>query len=133
MDAFVQVRVDVCSEHARFRSGIGNARDSRVTILCVNGSVTESPRRLKQRLLDYWVQHPELQGTIESIVEWWLLEQRIQQTTDEVRWVLAGLIAKDFVVEEQQADARIHYRLNRGKEVEIREWLRAARTAPQRS
>jgi hypothetical protein len=74
-------------------------------------------------LLGYWIHHPEAQGTVEAIVEWWLLEQRIQQAAADVRSVLTDLVAKDLVVERQQADGRICYRLNREKEAEIRAWL----------
>jgi hypothetical protein len=80
---------------------------------------------LTQELLDYWVHHPETQGTLEAIVEWWLLEQRIQRAVEEVRSVLGELVRKDFVVERRQADGRICYRLNREREAEIRAWLEA--------
>jgi hypothetical protein len=83
------------------------------------------PGSLTQRLLDYWVQYPEAQGTLEAIVEWWLLEQRIQQAATEVRSVLSELVAHGVVVERQQPDGRICYRLNREKEAEIRAWLQS--------
>ncbi|MBI4660153.1 MAG: hypothetical protein HY735_15040 [Verrucomicrobia bacterium] len=89
----------------------------------MNGSTFELPGTLTEQLLKYWIQHPEAQGTVESIVEWWLLEQRIRQAADEVRSVLEGLVAKDFVVERRQADGRVCYRMNRNKEAVIRAWL----------
>jgi len=76
-----------------------------------------------QELLRHWIQHPEALGTLEAIVEWWLLEQRIQWATAEVRPVLAALVGKGFVVERQHGDGRICYRLNPEKEGEIRAWI----------
>ena len=89
----------------------------------MNQSVHQLPGVLTHQLLDYWIHHPEAQGTVEAIVEWWLLEQRIRQAVLEVRSVLAELVAKQFVVERQQIDGRVCYRLNREKESEIRAWL----------
>ena len=90
---------------------------------CVNEVKFEAPGPLTQQLLDYWIEHPEAQGTVEAIVEWWLLEQRIRQAADEVGAVLVELVAKDFVLERQQADGRVCYGLNREKKAEIRAWL----------
>ena len=91
---------------------------------CVNDlRALDRRSSLTEDLLDYWIRYPEAQGTVEAIVEWWLLEQRIQQATADVRFVLTELVAKAFVVERQQADGRICYRLNRQREAEIRAWL----------
>jgi hypothetical protein len=89
----------------------------------VNDSGFEPPGPLTKQLLDYWIQHPDAQGTVETIGEWWLLEQRILQAIENVRSVLAGLVARGFVIERQQADGRVGYFLNREKEREIRAWL----------
>jgi hypothetical protein len=72
------------------------------------------------------MQHPEAQGTLEAIVEWWLLQHRIQQVTAEVRAILAELVGKGFIVERRQLDGRTCYALNRSKEKEILEWLSPA-------
>ena len=76
-----------------------------------------------EKLLRYWIQRPEALGTLEAIVEWWLLEQRICWATAEIRRVLSALVARGFVVERQQSDGRICYRLNPEKKEEIRAWL----------
>ena len=89
-------------------------------------SATAAP--LTRELLTYWVEHPEALGTIESIAEWWILEQRIQRAVTDVRMVLADLVKKHFVVERCQADGRNRYELNRDKRNEIGIWL--ARPVP---
>ena len=97
----------------------GRCLSGRDSINVVNGFVPH----VAQELLDYWLDHPEAQGTIEAIVEWWLLEQRIQQATEQIRVALGEFVAKGFVVERPQADGRAAYRLNRDNEREIRAWL----------
>lgn len=90
---------------------------------CVNNSPSQPPRPLTRELLDYWMHHPEAQDTEESIVEWWLLQNRIQQAVVEVRCVLTELIERGFVIARQQADGRNRYQLNRPKAREIQTWL----------
>lgn len=86
----------------------------------VNDPVHETTRPVTHQLLDYWEQHPEAEGTVESIVEWWLLEQRIQDAATEIRSVLNELVAKNLVVERRQGDGRLCYRLNRNSQGEAR-------------
>ena len=95
----------------------------------MNNSLSQPPRPLARELLDYWIHHPEAQDTEESIVEWWLLQNRIQQAVVEVRCVLTELIERDFVIARPQADGRNRYQLNRPKEREIQSWL-ASRPGP---
>ena len=89
----------------------------------MNDLPPQPPGFLKHDLLDYWIDHPEAQGTEEAIVEWWLLEHRIQRAMAEVSSVLTELVARGFVVEQQRADGRAYYQLNRARETEIRAWL----------
>jgi hypothetical protein len=84
---------------------------------------------LTKQLLDYWIRHPDAEGTVETIGEWWLLEQRIRKAVEDVRSVLAELVACGFVIERQQADGRVGYLLDREKEAEIRAWLAAGSRA----
>jgi hypothetical protein len=86
-------------------------------------SETPATMPLARELVVYWMQHPERLGSIETIVEWWLLESRIQHAATEVRSILAGLVEKGFVIERQQMDGRYRYELNREKENEINVWL----------
>ena len=92
---------------------------------CVNHLPPQPPGPLTRELLGYWIQHPEALDTVEAIVEWWLLEHRIQQATVELQSALSGLVANGFVVRQQEADGRIYYQLNREKEAEIIAWLQS--------
>ena len=64
-------------------------------------------------------------GTVEAMIEWWLLEHRIQQTTVELQSTLNDLVANGYVVRRQETDGRTHYELNREKEAEIIAWLQS--------
>lgn len=77
-----------------------------------------------REILAYLAEHPDAQDTVEGIVEWWLLEQKIKRHTAQVKEALAELVAKGLVLERKGKDARIHYRVNRRKSGEIRALLR---------
>jgi hypothetical protein len=79
---------------------------------------------ITRQVLGYLTEHTGAQDTLEGIVEWWLLEQRIIQQTAEVQEVLADLTARNLLVETRAADGRVHYRANRRKAKAIRELLR---------
>ena|ERR1044071_1768843 len=97
----------------------------RITIQCVSHLPAQPPRLLTRELLEYWMRHPDAASTVEAMVEWWLLEHRIEQATSEVRSVLSELVANGFVVKRQEADGRIYYRLNREKAAAIIAWLQS--------
>jgi hypothetical protein len=89
----------------------------------MNNVPAELLEPLTREILRCWLNDPEKLGTLESIVEWWLLEQQIRQATVEVRAVLEKLVATGLVEQWQEADGRIYYRLSPGKEAEARGWV----------
>lgn len=74
-------------------------------------------------VLSYMVENSAGRDTLEGIVEWWLLEQKIKHSTAEVKGVLDELILKEFLLEIKTSDTRIHYSVNRFKEKEIQAFL----------
>jgi hypothetical protein len=80
---------------------------------------------MTRALLAYLFENADASDTLEGIVEWWLLDRRIRHDTAEVKQVLEEFIAKRFILERQSSDRRIHYRVNRRKETEIRALLKA--------
>jgi hypothetical protein len=74
-------------------------------------------------VLAYLTKNAEAGDTFDGIVEWWLLDRKIRQGIDDVREALDELAAKQLIREYQSVDARIHYRINRRKEKEIRALL----------
>lgn len=81
---------------------------------------------LADEVLDYLSHHPGAQDTLEGIAEWWLLQQRIDRAIAEVETALSDLVKKNFLVARQGRDGRMHYRLNRAMEKEIRRRLKDA-------
>jgi hypothetical protein len=77
-----------------------------------------------REILAYLAEHPDAQDTVEGIVEWWLLEQKIKHHTAQVQEALAELVTKGLVLKHEGRDTRIHYRMNRYKAEEIRALLK---------
>jgi hypothetical protein len=74
-------------------------------------------------ILDYLVEHPKAQDTMEGIMQWWLLEQQIKRWGAQVQTALADLTAEELLLERRGKDGRIHYQINRRKLGEIRTLL----------
>jgi hypothetical protein len=84
------------------------------------------------KILAYLLKHPQAQDTMEGIVEWWLLEQKIQYAAEDMESALHDLVNKRFVISHQGTDGRIRYRLNRELEPLIRRRLNQKEAAPNR-
>jgi hypothetical protein len=74
-------------------------------------------------VLAYLFDNPSAQDTVEGIVEWWLMTQRIKQQTAKVKAALGELVALGLVHERVGRDGRKHYRVNRRAASEIRSLL----------
>lgn len=85
-----------------------------------------TPRRppLFNEILGYLADHPQAQDTVEGIVEWWLLEQRIKKATTQVQAALAHLVAEELVIAHQGTAGHVYYRINRQKLRDSRHLLR---------
>ena len=75
-------------------------------------------------ILAYLAEHPYFSDTLEGIVEWWLLERRIEHGIATVKEALAELVAKGLVLENKTRDERTHYHINRRKHGEIQALLK---------
>jgi len=74
-------------------------------------------------ILGYLLVHPKAQDTVEGIVTWWLMTQRITQQTAKVKAALAELVAGGLVLERRGPDGRLRYRINSSKIKEVRRQL----------
>ena len=90
---------------------------------------TPIPRRLPifYEILAYFADHPGAQDTVEGIVEWWLLEQRLKRAIRQVKATLAQLVAEGLVVERERPVGRVMYRVNRSKMRDIHSILKKKR------
>ena len=75
--------------------------------------------QIAHEILGYLVKHPRAQDTFEGILDWWLLEEKIERRRAEVRMALAELVTDGFLLEGEGKDARTHYRVNEQKYKEI--------------
>ena len=89
-----------------------------------SGKSTVRKSRIVREILSYLTEHTDAQDTLEGIVEWWLLEQKIKRHTAQVKDALTELVIQGLVLEQKGKDARIHYRMNRHKIEEIRALLK---------
>lgn len=90
-------------------------------------ALKESPSchtSLSDAVLNYLLQHPEAQDTVEGITEWWLLEQRVAAAVANVEAVLTDLVKRGFLLVSKCEDGRLCYRFNRESEREVRSHLR---------
>ena len=77
-------------------------------------------------VLRYLLEHPEAEDTVDGIVEWWLLRQRIKYETSRVKTALSGLMHEGFVLERKGAGSQVRYRVNKRKLHAIRGYLKEA-------
>lgn len=71
-------------------------------------------------ILSYLAEHPDAKDTIEGIIEWWLLEQKIKHQADIVKEALEELINKGLIMERKNKNAHSYYQLNQGEYEKIR-------------
>lgn len=74
-------------------------------------------------ILAHLSDHPGAQDTLEGIVEWWLLEQKIRHLITETRAALRELVAERLVLTRQGSQGHTYYRVNRSKLRDIRTLL----------
>lgn len=75
---------------------------------------------IAQGILEYLLENPNAEDTLEGVVQWWLLERTIKQQTLAVEKALASLVDEGLVVAVKGRDARVHYRINKKKRDRIR-------------
>ena len=81
-----------------------------MTKLIHDGSCFSEKNAVAGEILSYLGKHPQASDTLEGIVEWWLLQQKIEYQTKVVRDALAELIERGFLVKEVTKDSRVRYR-----------------------
>jgi hypothetical protein len=81
-------------------------------------------QRLACQLLTYMADNPDAEDTFEGIVEWWLLQQRIEYEMNRVKDALSFLVSNHLLLEQSGLDSRVFYRLNKSKLEDIREIIK---------
>ena len=83
----------------------------------------DKEREVGYYILAYLAENPEAGDTFDGIVEWWLLRQRIKFETRNVSEAVAKLVSEGLIVEHEESDSRIIYRVNRTKEQDVKSLL----------
>ena len=74
-------------------------------------------------ILAYVTEHPDAGDTVEGIIQWWLLRQRIKHQESVVKNALAKLVAEGLMIERKGSDGRIRYHINRQRQKEIKDLI----------
>ena len=69
--------------------------------------------QIAYEILQYLIDNPKAQDTLEGIVTWWLLERTIKQQTLSVKEALAMLVAERLLVAQTGGDSQTYYKINR--------------------
>lgn len=88
-------------------------------------------REIERDILAYLTRNPSAEDTVEGIVEWWLLDQRIRSESERAKQALAELVSKGLVLERAGRDARCRYRVNAERLKEIKKLLGRAGRQPR--
>lgn len=88
---------------------------------------------IERDILSYLLAHRMAEDTIEGIVDWWLLEERIRRRTIEVQKVLDKLVEENLVLVRRAKDSKVRYGINDQKINEIRDILTSGEERPTSS
>ena len=72
-------------------------------------------REACQHILGYLLDNPNASDTLDGIMEWWLLNQKIRFETRIVFQAVTKLVADGLIVEQQGPDSQTIYRINRSE------------------
>ena len=97
---------------AKFTVDLERRNGSRMTKLIQDGPCSSEKNAVEGEILSYLANHPQASDTLEGIVDWWLVQQKIEYQTKVVRDALAELVERGFLVREVTKDSRIRYRAN---------------------
>lgn len=101
--------------------GAALARAHAINSACMNRPDQSNGKkeRLKNEILQYLVDHPNAQDTLEGIVGWWLLGRTIKHRTALVKEALDELISEEYITAYQGSDSQTHYKINLRKRKKI--------------
>ena len=74
-------------------------------------------REACQYILGYLLDNPDASDTLDGIMAWWLLNQKIRYETRIVLQAVNKLIADGLIVEQEGLDSRTIYRINRSEDI----------------
>jgi hypothetical protein len=64
---------------------------------------------LAEQIRAYLLRHPKAADSVAGVLKWWLLEQRLEQSRDNVQRALDHLVATGQVAERKTPDGTVIY------------------------
>jgi hypothetical protein len=64
---------------------------------------------LAEQIRAYLLRHPKAADSVAGVLKWWLLEQRLEQSRDNVQRALDYLVATGQVAERKTPDGTVVY------------------------
>lgn len=89
-----------------------------------NNSTKDDFAELARRILRYLQANPQATDTLEGIVEWWMLQERITETMEQVSKAITWLVTNGYLLEQKVPGSKALYEINLSKHDEIVEFLR---------
>ena len=89
---------------------------------------SEKTYSLTYQVLSYLIENPKAEDTLEGVLHWWLLQERIGYEMKRVKQALEELAVRNFVTEVNGPENRIFYRINEAQRNEIEAFLEQFRT-----
>jgi predicted RNA-binding protein YlqC (UPF0109 family) len=81
--------------------------------------MSDKKEQLTNEILQYLVDHPNAQDTLNGVVNWWLLGRTIKPRTALVEEVLHKLVDDRLVIAQHKSDSQTTYKLNLRKRKQI--------------
>lgn len=77
-----------------------------------NDLATNDLNELARRILRYVEKHPQAKDTMKGIAEWWLLQDKITESVEQVSKTITWLVTNDYLVEKQVTGSGALYEIN---------------------
>jgi hypothetical protein len=94
-----------------------------------NKSTKDDFPEVARRILRYLQANPQAKDTLEGIVEWWLLQERIEEAVDWVSKAITWLVTNGYLLEKKISGSKTLYEINPSKRDEIVEFLKITEEA----
>ena len=87
--------------------------------------MNEEELQVAYEILQYLIDNPNAQDTIEGIIQWWLKEGNLERQSVVVGEALSRLVGADLVLARAGKDKRTRYKLNKRQRAKIISLLRS--------
>jgi len=87
-------------------------RDVAMTKPSTSGSPASDDDEIRHSVLAYLQDHPRAADTLRGVVNWWLPQQRYENSRQRIEQVLSALVAEGLLHRDRLPDGEVLYALN---------------------